>query len=131
MLNKQFVQWKLPMVLWGSIILALTSYPKLEIPDIGFNSIDKVAHLGVYFIFGFLLIRALTEGQVQSTRDNVKTALFGICFAAFDELHQLFIPGRSCDVWDAVADIIGVILGLYIFHVIMIRRFDKSIIRTE
>jgi VanZ family protein len=131
MLNKHFIRWKLPAILWGATILTLTSYPKLEIPDIGFNAIDKVAHLGVYFIFGFLIIRALAEGRAQTLRDYIKTSLFGICFALFDELHQLFIPGRCCEAWDAVADIIGIFLGLVIFYFIMVLRIDKSILRTE
>lgn len=28
-----------------------------------------------------------------------------------DELHQSFVPGRDCNVWDWLADTLGAIIG--------------------
>ena len=131
-MTRKFRQYKLPALVWGIIILALTSYPRLEIPDIGFDATDKVAHLGVYLVFGFLLLRAFAEENPLALRTaNVRTLLFGISFAVFDELHQLFIPGRSCDVWDALADIFGVLLGHFLYYAIIVRSMKRSLARSE
>jgi hypothetical protein len=39
------------------------------------------------------------------------TALIGSAYGAIDEFHQYFVPGRSCDVWDWLADTLGALLG--------------------
>ena len=35
-------------------------------------------------------------------------------YALFDELHQLFVPGRDCEILDWCADFIGSLLGVLI-----------------
>jgi VanZ family protein len=37
--------------------------------------------------------------------------LFGVMYAVTDEIHQMFVPGRTADAADLVADTIGVALG--------------------
>ena len=52
----------------------------------------------------------------------------GIGYAASDEIHQLFVPGRQADVSDWLADIIGLAAGLgaaYIFS--RNSRIEKSL----
>jgi len=42
------------------------------------------------------------------------TLLISVLFAASDEIHQYFVPGRQCDIYDFLADTIGIILGLFL-----------------
>ena len=126
MKTNNFIFWKLPALLWSLTILALTSYPKLEIPDIGFSAMDKLAHMSVYYVFGFLLIRAFMENrQDLPFYDYCRIGLYGIAFAVFDELHQKVIPGRFCEFWDGMADIIGIVLGIITFYIIKDRAIKK------
>ncbi|MBN2000723.1 VanZ family protein [candidate division KSB1 bacterium] len=119
-LTKHFMRWKFPVYLWGCFILAVTSYPKIEIPDIGFDAVDKLAHFVVYFIFGYLLIRSFTEGEGLKLSTGIKkTSLIGIGFAMFDEFHQLFIPGRAAEFLDLLADILGIILAQLAFYFVI------------
>jgi VanZ family protein len=112
----KFVRWKLPAVFWASLILVLTSYPTLDTPDLGFEAQDKLAHFGFYFVLGFLIVRALSENDSARIRTALWRALaIGVLFALFDEAHQLFIPGRSCEFYDASADVIGILLSLLAF----------------
>ena len=41
---------------------------------------------------------------------------------AVDELHQVFIPGRSADALDALADAAGAALVVFVLHRLAIRR---------
>lgn len=44
----------------------------------------------------------------------------GILYAASDELHQYFVPGRACQLRDVVIDGLGVLIGVlagYLFSV--------------
>ena len=49
-------------------------------------------------------------------------ALFALCVAAgyggLDELTQLFIPGRDCDVVDWLYDVVGTLTGIGAFLVV-------------
>lgn len=106
-----FLRWYVPLILWAATILTLTSIPTLKAPDLGFGAQDKLGHLGVYYIFGLLLFRAVGKGLILPCRSVIFSILFALFFAALDELHQLFIPGRSSDVFDFFADSIGIFLA--------------------
>lgn len=119
MFKNGFVRWKLPAIIWASVILALTSYPALVVPDMGFNAIDKVAHMIVYFILSYLVTRALVREKIQVDYD-IFIKSFAICsiFAIFDEVHQIPIPGRVGDILDLSADILGILFALFAFKII-------------
>jgi VanZ family protein len=120
MLQNKFVVWYLPAILWGLVILTLTSLPKLTPPPLGFKAQDKVYHLLVYAIFAFLWLRAGVKDQPDYPRLVLwRCVLYVALFGILDELHQLFIPGRQADVLDAAADISGVLLGVFMYKVIL------------
>jgi len=87
-------RWTLPAIFWSLVILFLTSYPQITLPDIGISYEDKLGHLGIYFIFSFLLSRAFVRGEIVRLKHGVgKAILIGVLFAIFDEIHQIPIPG--------------------------------------
>ena len=72
----------------------------------------KAAHLAVFATLGFCVantVRHLTE----SAKRVFVISLCGCSFyAATDELHQLFVPGRACMWQDWLIDTIGVLIGV-------------------
>jgi VanZ family protein len=49
-----------------------------------------------------------------------------ILYAATDELHQSFVPGRSPSIWDVlVFDNLGAILALWLFRLHKTQRSDS------
>ena len=98
------------------MILALTSYPKLHVPDTGFSAQDKVAHLAMYFVLGFFTSRALWLGkQMTVSQAMVRSILFCCVFAIMDEWHQYFIPGRDAEFLDGIANVGGVFTAQILF----------------
>ena len=94
---------------WAGVILVLTSWPS---PSLGgvVSGADKIAHLVLYGILGFLVARAL---PLPRTRLNLLAALASMTvFGMLDELHQRWIPGRDSSIADWAADILGASLGL-------------------
>jgi len=71
---------------------------------------DKVAHFAVYGLLGTLVCR-LGRGWRAAVWAVVAASAFGVS----DEWHQSFVPGRSTEVADWVADTLGaaVAVGLY------------------
>lgn len=73
--------------------------------------IRKLAHASEYTLLGFLLMGALSGKKSRAL-------LIGVLYAASDEFHQLFVPGRSGQITDVMIDSGGVILGIFIFCLI-------------
>ncbi|NIW80004.1 MAG: VanZ family protein, partial [Calditrichae bacterium] len=42
--------------------------------------------------------------------------IIGIVYGISDEYHQSFVPGRFADVVDALADTLGIIIGVLLFR---------------
>ena len=70
----------------------------------------KAAHMGVFFVLTALLLRALRDPLPPPLRRAAAAA--GLCggLAALDELHQYFVPGRSCQLQDVIIDLLGGVL---------------------
>lgn len=106
-----------PVLGWAAVVFFLSAQQRLpQLPDL--LGWDKLQHSTGYVLGGLLLARAL-EGTRGAT---LLAALLGLVYAASDEFHQLFVPGRHADVRDWVADAIGIAVGiaawrLYIFLV--------------
>lgn len=79
---------------------------------------DKLAHALVFAVQSFLLIVGFTRQYAYPyARDNrVKLALIlTIGYGGLIEIVQGFIPGRSFEVMDIVADSVGALAGWIVF----------------
>jgi VanZ family protein len=98
-----------PAVLYAAMVLFIGSRPHLQSP-VSFFGADKVAHAGMYLGLGLLLTRA-TRASIKSPMPAALLAIcLGILVGTGDELNQSRVPGRSCDVFDLLADTAGLAL---------------------
>ena len=112
----------LPFLCWAALVLTLTSIPNPDVPSVPGG--DKAAHAIMYGILGGLAAFALQDVR-RAVRAHA-AALAGIAtLAALDEWHQLFIPGRSADVADWLADVTGAALVL-LFSAVALRRRESA-----
>lgn len=74
--------------------------------------IRKAAHAGIYFILGGLLALSFADMNKKGSRAYLKAILAGILYAASDEIHQIFIPGRGPSVLDVILDSAGIIAAV-------------------
>lgn len=80
--------------------------------------IRKVAHFFLYFVLGILWMILLKEYRVSLGKQVIYSLLFCLIYSCSDEIHQLFIPGRSGNLIDTMIDITGSlcsILPIYLF----------------
>jgi VanZ family protein len=112
------VRW-IPVVLWAGFILTATSIPNVPAPAA--PGTDKLAHVAMYAVFGVLALRAAWHAA-PSPRTLVLTLAAIALFAAVDEWHQRFIPSRSADAVDWLADVAGATLGIGSLAVLKLRR---------
>lgn len=93
--------------------------------------VRKAAHMSEY---AFLAISVLTACLVSLSFTKVQVALsvlFCVLYAASDEIHQLFVPGRAGKFVDVCIDSTGVVIGTLLFLGIRKKirqknRFDKK-----
>lgn len=88
----------------------------INIKDIGLLSliIRKLAHFIEYFILGILVINFITRYD----KKIIIAILLCIIYATSDEIHQIFVPGRSCQITDIMIDSLGSIMGIYLCKLI-------------
>ena len=104
-------------------------------PTAGFDAqlihhfIRKNAHFIAYLLLGLLAINAVSRsgwlvakaeiGSSVARAGSVKQAgialLFCVLYAASDEFHQLFVPGRSGQFSDVLIDSAGSVTGILLF----------------
>jgi VanZ family protein len=113
-MKKQRVLLSLPAIAVASGIFIVSSIPQSALPPLQFDFIDKMIHFVVFFIFGLSLIVAFyPERQNQPLfKSVILIMLIGLLYSAMDEFHQFFVPGRSCDIFDWIADSVGVATSL-------------------
>jgi VanZ family protein len=84
---------------------------------------DKAAHAAVYGVLAGLLLWAARPAHVWAL---VAWAVVAALYGASDELHQSFVPGRSCDAWDWASDTAGVTLVAAVVWRWRLRQVERS-----
>ena len=100
------------LLFWVGLTFLLTSIPHLEVPE-GIPFWDKGAHFAFYGVTGFLCALWRRESGHPAKRAVLYAVLFVLAVGAVDEIHQHWIPGRSADLLDWVADTLGGGIGAW------------------
>lgn len=78
--------------------------------------IRKCAHFTIYLCLGFLMCNAFFQSGVKAKKTAAAFSLLcSALYAASDEFHQLFVPGRSGELRDVCLDTSGAAVGIIIF----------------
>lgn len=142
---KKFVLTTLT-ALWMGVIFWFSSKPALESSSMSNNIIDntiikicqivnddlndkqianirkivsrpvrKLGHFIVYFILGLLVVSMLKSYGIK----NIIIVASIICFiyAFSDEIHQLFVDGRSCEMLDVILDTFSSMFSMMLIEI--------------
>lgn len=86
----------------------------------------KTAHITEFAILAYLVTKALSTQHPRHTghdRNPVPLAgVLSLAYAVADELHQHFVPGRSCRPEDILIDAVGISLGLILARKVFRKR---------
>lgn len=103
-------------------------WPK-ERQDVFAERIDypvrKCAHASEYAILGILLWLSISE--IAEKKMGLYAFVTGTIYAASDEFHQLYVPGRSGQISDVILDASGILIGLLLIYILRtgIKRYKK------
>ena len=108
------------------IVQWLSSFLHVQPETLSFI-VRKCAHFLQYLILGISMFVSVCDLSRWKRWKNAILAFF-ICaaYAATDELHQMFVQGRSCEVRDILIDSLGALLGILIAFLISFLRSKKK-----
>lgn len=86
--------------------------------------IRKIAHLSEYTCGGILFLALFLTYKLSDVKRMTYSLLIGIEYAIIDEIHQLFIDGRTGQIVDVLIDTIGISIGICIL-MLMYKIFEK------
>lgn len=137
-MKRKAFYWAL-VILWMTLIFLFSNQPATDsselssgitskiadminmiVSDISLNqeslnhTIRKGAHFGVYLILGVLVTNALIGSNKFKHNLILIALLICVLYAISDEVHQLFILGRSGEVKDVLLDSAGGLVGVMI-----------------
>lgn len=130
------------IVVWMGLIFKLSSQPAVQsgqlsgkVTNINIKAIEKVkpntkfdiaefnhmvrknAHFFIYLVLGVLTISALRVNGISGYRHVIFTLLICILYASSDEIHQIFVPGRSAQIKDIFIDSAGAGVGILVYSI--------------
>ena len=89
--------------------------------------VRKSAHFTLYFLLGLFIISFLREFIPIDKRSILITIGIVFLYACSDEVHQLFVSGRSCEVLDVIIDTCGGVVSTAIYSLLYrIRRISHE-----
>lgn len=118
-ITKSILNSFIPGIIWWLVVLVLMCTPGKDFPSMGswteLISLDKIIHVSFFGLMVFLFCRPLyqNEGSKASKRQlflkiAVACAIWGL---TIEFIQHFWIPGRSLDIYDFVADSLGCLLA--------------------
>lgn len=113
-----FFRYNLVTILWALFLLLITLTPGNAMPTTGNFTVphsDKVVHFVGFGILAFLMSRGFKKQYSKIWLRNhyiLCSLVLAISFGIIIEIFQLYIPDRSFDLFDIVANTTGVLAGL-------------------
>ncbi|QSX08173.1 VanZ family protein [Alkalibacter rhizosphaerae] len=104
----------------GQILQAVQAMIQRILPGRDFDPgwvhflIRKGAHLFVYAVLGVLTMRALIKSGHFTKHAWFTAFLICILYAAGDEWHQIYVPGRAGQITDVMVDGFGSMGGIFL-----------------
>lgn len=99
------------------LIIVAVMIPGRDLPDVNIGSYDKLIHVSMFLVW------AVAACFDFGTAQRVCYFIFfgGALFSAFTEVLQILVEGRSFDLHDMAADIVGLALGLVLARPVIAR----------
>ncbi len=124
-----FIFYWVPAIVYCVFIFIQSEFPSaVKTRDI--PHIDKLIHFLGYGLLGILFFRAFRTTSLKENADRLMlvsmaaSALYGVS----DEIHQYYVPFRSADIADALADTLGSVYGVFFYQIIIIRYADNPFV---
>lgn len=113
-------------LIWMATLFYLSSQASIGLP-LEFDGGDKLAHMAAYgLLASFMLGACARSSSGYSLRQVALVTLLASLYGLSDEWHQSFVPGRSADVLDLLADSLGAALTALLLRLWLRKRLQRD-----
>jgi len=120
-----YMRYILPLSLMAFIFF-MSSRSNIETVPM-FPHADKLIHFAAYVLVSAAWVFALKGNSLFNGKKlgvfllaMVVSSLYGLS----DEIHQMYVPGRTCDMFDWLADSVGSVVGAWVWISVKITKQD-------
>ena len=109
--------WRFALM-YMALIFVISSF-EVDVPGVEHVPLrDKGIHFVEYAVLGWLC--AYAASRTWPSAAAWRTATFAVfvstLWGLYDEIHQALVPGRSSELADVFADLLGSIIGATVWH---------------
>lgn len=115
----------------GKVVGFLDQHVVFGTESISTFLVRKSAHIFMFFVLGILIHALMQSFSLPRKKRIAYGVLIAFCYAVFDELHQMFVPGRSGEVRDIMIDTIGASIGILLSYTIMKRLTKRANCKSQ
>lgn len=90
------------------LIIIAVLIPGGNLPDVSIGGFDKLIHFGMFAVW----VIAVRYDFTHKPFPWLLSFITGLLFSGLTEVLQLVVEGRSFDLYDMVADTLGLLAGL-------------------
>lgn len=128
-MNSPIMRWIL-VIVWMGVIFAFShqanSSEKTAVVFGGFNIFArKLGHISEFGVL-FLLLRFALRKHLELKKATLGAVLLAVLYAASDEWHQSFVPGRSACIEDVMLDSSAVLVAF-----LCVNTIDKMVAKMK
>lgn len=108
--------WWLLAAGWMVLIFLFSAQPNFTFVPLAWQSdpVSLAAHFVEYAVLAALLWQAARRTPRLTRRAWLAALTLALIYAASDEWHQAFVPGRVPDIRDWLTDAAGALVGLWL-----------------
>lgn len=100
----------------------ITEEKKVEIKENYSFIVRKAAHFTIYLVLGLLVSLVLIGKNLNIKQIIIYGVLICMAYAITDEIHQIFVSGRSGEIRDIIVDTCGSTVGILLNIIINRKR---------
>jgi VanZ family protein len=111
--------WAIPAIIITITLFVLSNIKYSILPELNLTFTDKIAHFIAFFTYTAFVIIGI-DSYVSSKKKLIEYAVVWAAFyGIFDEVHQYFVPGRDCNIYDWFADLAGILIAILLIKYIL------------
>ena len=103
------------IVLCIAVFIFYVSSVSFKAGQANYDFLPFIYHFSVFFLFGLFLMIALARGE--NSAFFFLATIIAIVYGISDEIHQIFVPGRSASVYDILVDSFGIFYAMLIYSI--------------
>lgn len=111
--------WLMPAIVLTVIMFVLSNIRYAILPDLNLSFTDKIAHFIEFYFYAITVIIGFDSFDLPKTKLIKYSILWTAFWGIFDEVHQYFVPGRDCNLYDWLADLAGIFVAVLLIKYII------------